>query len=120
MITKIFRSKSDIVNLAKTRMQTLDEFLPLIQYLIEPRETELTELEKKAAILLLKKFNTINNWKSNEIFTEMKQLMQEYMLKGMPVFYVLFTGNKHGLPLPEMLEILGRQEVINRLHELGK
>jgi len=35
----------------------------------------------------------------------------------MPFFYVLITGRREGLPLPEIIEILGKDETLRRLKE---
>jgi len=36
----------------------------------------------------------------------------------MPVLYTIITGQERGLPLPESLEILGKEEVLSRLQKI--
>jgi hypothetical protein len=40
--------------------------------------------------------------------------MIKYKIK-MPLFYKIFTGKEKGLPLPETLEILGKEKTLARL-----
>ena len=56
----------------------------------------------------------IDNWKKDTIFTVLKEAMEHFSIR-MPVFYSIFTGKDKGLPLPETLEILGKEKTIQRL-----
>jgi len=118
--TQYIDSFDAIVEISKTRIKTLKDFFPLVRYLIYPPEIgKLNDEQKKVVLLLHDVFRNVSDWKSEEIFEAMKKLMSEYRSTKMPVFYVLFTGNKQGLPLPEMLEILGKDETLKRLNNMS-
>ena len=36
----------------------------------------------------------------------------------MPILYYICTGEERGLPLPDSLEILGKEEILSRLKKL--
>lgn len=112
----------DIVALAKTRIETLKDFFPLIEYMLTPPDKSmLTEEHFKILPVVRDVLEKIDEdkWKKDAIFQSLKSIMTEHQGVKMPLFYVLFTGNKQGLPLPDMLELLGKKEVINRLHNHG-
>lgn len=104
----------EILNLVKTRMETLKDFLPQVKFLVEPPE-HMSEESKNAALQVYPLLEGVTDWSASNIFAVLKSFMSENRSYKMPVFYVLFTGNKHGLPLPEMLEILGKEETLKRL-----
>ena len=75
--------------------------------------------EKELAEQLQQKFSAISDWNHDMIFTEMKILMQEYKVR-MPVFYRLLTGSERGLPLPQVIEILGKEKTLSLLENFLK
>lgn len=104
-----------IVELAQPRISTLRDFYDLGasvwgEYRPSARAPEEVPLAKDA----IGKFGNIERWEKKEIFSCLKELMSQHGVK-MSSFYNLITGKKEGLPLPEIMEILGREEVVSRL-----
>lgn len=103
-----------IAGLAQTRVKTLKDFEEFFNFFFNKLSVELNEKEKSVAQKLLDKLSTLNNWKSAEILIALKQVMTSEEIR-MPVLYKIFTDKEAGLPLPESLEILGKEEVLKRL-----
>jgi glutamyl/glutaminyl-tRNA synthetase len=94
-------------------MATLKDFKTLTEFFVTPPQNTMTG-EKEIARSLQKGFTDITDWNKDTIFQKMKVVLIEYNSR-MPRLYTLFTGKDKGLPLPESLEILGRDEVLKRL-----
>jgi glutamyl-tRNA synthetase len=109
-----------LIPLLKTRMQTLKDFEKLTQhFLTEPQIIPQNEKEQEALLQLLQKLEALRSWHKDEIFTIFKEIMRQYTIK-MPVLYRLLTGFEKGLPLPESVEILGKERTIARLKRIAK
>ena len=102
-----------IIELAKTRMKTLADF----KNLVIPNEIVLSKEEKKIANQLSVKFGQIKNWNKEEILTAMKEVIKENKIKG-NILYKIITGFESGLPLPQSLEILGKEKTLKRLEQI--
>jgi glutamyl-tRNA synthetase len=97
-----------LLPLLKTRMKTLKEFAELTVVFFEaPMFPKLEEKELDAANELNEELSKQTEWDGNSIFQTMKAVMINHSVK-MPLFYKLFTGKERGLPLPQILEILGK------------
>lgn len=101
-----------ILNLAKTRMKTLKEFRDLVL----PKVPELSEDEKSVAKNILNKFSAISNWNKDIILAVMREVIKENKIKG-SLLYKIITGYESGLPLPESLEILGKEKTLERIRK---
>lgn len=116
-VTEFLKSDSRtfnlILNLAKTRMKTLKEFKDLVL----PKIPELSEEEISIAKTLLKKFLVIKDWNKATILSAMKEVLTMHKAKG-NVLYKIITGFEKGLPLPECLEIAGKEKVLRILKRL--
>ena len=99
-----------ILDLAKTRMKTLKEFKDLVLSKIP----ELSGQEKNVAQTLLGEFSKVNNWDKTMILFAMKQTLTVCKTKG-NVLYKITTGFEKGLPLPDSLEILGKEKTLERI-----
>ncbi|HSA84197.1 MAG TPA: glutamate--tRNA ligase, partial [Patescibacteria group bacterium] len=101
-----------LIPLVKTRMQTLKEFAELTEVFFDAattgEDTELAHIVKEA-------FIAISDWNHAMIFEEMKKIMEEKKIR-MPVLYKLLIGKDRGLPLPQVLEILGKEKTLALLH----
>jgi len=104
------RTMSLILGLAKTRMKTLAEF----KNLVIPSNPELSREEKGIAKIILNKFSAITNWNKDTILVAMKEVLKENKIKG-NLLYKIVTGYDSGLPLPESLEILGKEKTLERI-----
>lgn len=116
--TKDLEIKDELLDkfipLAQTRMDTLGEFYELIAPLIENPKVVLDHKEKEVARKLKNSLSIIKNWNKEAVLTAIKKILEEEKIR-MPIVYKIFTGKEHGLPLPESLEILGKEETLNRL-----
>jgi glutamyl-tRNA synthetase len=99
-----------ILNLAKTRMKTLREFKDLVI----PKVPELSDDEKNVAKTMFKKLSEIKVWNKEEILSAMREVLNIHKAKG-NILYKIMTGFEKGLPLPESLEILGKEKASERI-----
>lgn len=99
-----------ILILAKTRMKTLKD----LRNLIIPAKPELSALEKNIAKTLSKKFSAVSKWGKETILIAMKETLNTHKAKG-SILYRIMTGFESGLPLPETLEILGKEKTLERI-----
>jgi len=115
---EIGKMPKDLLNqlmpLLKTRMQTLKEFVPLTKhFFIEPAVSQ-DPIHKIIAQELYAELAKITDWNKDTIFAVCKRVMQDHKVR-MPVLYLILTGQERGLPLPESLEILGKEKTLTRL-----
>ncbi len=103
---------SKLIPLIKTRMETLKDFEELTFHFFN--DLEKTSEQKELKEFLRKKYLLLDSWTKDSIFSVLKEAMEKYSVR-MPVFYSLFTGEEKGLPLPESLEILGKEQTLIRL-----
>lgn len=99
-----------ILDLAKTRMKTLKDF----KNLVIPTKPELSNEEKNVAKTLLENFSKIDSWTKEAILSAMRETLNVHKAKG-SVLYKIATGYESGLPLPDSLEILGKEKAIERI-----
>ncbi|MDP2649327.1 MAG: glutamate--tRNA ligase [bacterium] len=102
------------LELAKTRMQTLKDFVLLSKPLTSEQKIKLDDKEKTLAKKLLDYLSKVEIWKKDEIFLAIKNVLKEKNIK-MPVIYKIITGQEKGLPLPESLEIVGKEKTLKRI-----
>ncbi len=108
---------NQLITLAQTRMNTLNDFFVLTRHFFEEPRMNLNQQEKKVAKALGENFSTVQKWDNEAILQVMKKAMQSQEIK-MSVIYKIMTGEQSGLPLPESLEILGKEKSIERLKRL--
>ncbi|MDO8582941.1 MAG: glutamate--tRNA ligase family protein [bacterium] len=101
---------SQVIILAKTRMKTLMDF----KNLVISKIPELSADEKNVAKSLLEEFSAIDNWNKDTILAGMRKALSENKAKG-SVLYKIVTGFDSGLPLPDSLEILGKEKTLERI-----
>lgn len=104
-----------LVGLAQTRMNTLKDFEALTSFFTDKPRIKLSDKEKIVAKVLHYEFGKLKNWKEEDILFALKNVMDKEEVK-MKVFYRIFTGQEFGLPLPQSLEILGKEETLQRLN----
>ncbi len=105
---------SELVSLAQSRMTTLKDFDKLTGFFSKKPEMKLDEKEEKVAKELHFELKNLKNWKTEDILFALKNVLEKEEIK-MKLFYKIFTGSESGLPLPQSLEILGREETLKRL-----
>lgn len=108
---------SQIVAIAQTRISTLKEFYPLISHFLPDAQFHVnTEDERKIAQSLLEDFSKITEWNKDTVLEVLRVVLKTHSIR-MPVLYTIITGQERGLPLPESLEILGKDTVLSRLNK---
>ncbi len=68
---------------------------------------------------LLENFSSVKNWNKEEILNSMKETLNKHKVKG-SLLYKIVTGFDSGLPLPESLEILGKEKTLERIRKASK
>lgn len=107
-----------LVPLLKTRMETLKDFHLLTEFFFNaPTVNPRTDAEKDVVVELGSLLSSLTEWTEEEILSCLKIVLEKYSIR-MPVLYYLFTGLERGLPLPQSLVLLGKQEVLQRLAAL--
>ncbi|HSW97056.1 MAG TPA: glutamate--tRNA ligase [Candidatus Saccharimonadales bacterium] len=108
-----------VMSLVKTRIKTLKDItnlaLPLQASHSQSVSISYTEQEKEIAKGLQEEFGKIENWDKESILTAMKTILKQYSIKG-NILYKILTGQEKGLPLPESLELIGKDKTIELLN----
>ena len=106
-----------IMTLAQSRIATLKEFYPLIAHFLPDANFHVTnEEEKKISQTLRDEFATIDTWNKDTILEALRVVLHKHSIR-MPILYTIITGQARGLPLPESLEILGKETTLARLNK---
>ncbi len=108
---KIF---TQFVELAQTRMKTLNDFYILVRPYFEQGNVQLTEKEKEISKNLFDLLSNSKTWDEKSILVMLKKTTQETSC-SMKELYKIFTGQESGLPLPQALEIIGKENTLNKL-----
>ncbi len=104
-----------LIGLAKTRMHTLSDFDDLTGYFFHERQILPLDEEKKHTIEnLLLVLEKLSEWQEDKILKALKSTMEKHHVK-MSFFYTVLTGVDRGLPLPEVMTLLGKEKVRQRL-----
>jgi glutamyl-tRNA synthetase len=111
------------IPLIKERVKKLSDYLPLCEFFFKTPEKYEIDLSEKED--LLKKIHdtlaTVKEWKANMIGEAMQRLTKELGVKTGEFFMVLrvaVTGKKISPPLNESMEILGKDECLERIKKL--
>lgn len=112
------KSLERLIPLLRSRMETLSDFVSLTgMFFNKFGLAVIDDNERVIANILKLNLTGLNQWKHDKIFEIMKSLMVDKKVK-MPVMYKILTGSEKGLPLPESIEILGKQNTLKRLEEV--
>jgi glutamyl-tRNA synthetase len=104
-----------IVELAQTRIDTLKQFhLLAMHFLPDAKFFVNNETDKEIAASLNTQFQNIKDWNKDSILEALRVVLKKHSIR-MPVLYTIITGQERGLPLPESLEILGKEPTLARL-----
>jgi glutamyl/glutaminyl-tRNA synthetase len=110
------------VPLIQERIKKLSDYMPLCRFLFEkPTEYEI-EFSVKDKDLIKKIYNRLANiekWTAAMVGEEMLNLAKEEGVKNKKFFQllrVIITGKKISPPLNESMEILGKDECLERVH----
>ena len=108
------KTLGSFIVLSQTRVTTLKDFSRLIGSFINPQKPKLNKAELSIVKDIKEKFTGISKWNQENIFQALKEILLSHKIK-MNVLYKIFTGSETGLPLPQSLEILGKEKTLNRL-----
>jgi glutamyl-tRNA synthetase len=103
-----------LIELSRDRMKTLRDFENLALVWFENKNISLNSQERKAALKLLNIFSKAEQWIEASILDSLRQVIAAENIR-MPVVYKIFTGQSQGLPLPSILELLGKEETLKKL-----
>ncbi len=107
-----------LIPLLKTRLSTLKDFIKLTEYFFSAPDVKIrNDKEKIVAKELLEALKQTTLWNRDAIFTAFKSILSSQDIR-MPMLYYICTGQEKGLPLPESLEILGKEETLKRLGKI--
>lgn len=104
----------DIVDMAKTRLETLKAFDQLACHFITYQKHPLTDQEKPIAKDLHDRLSSLDSWTAEKILDICRGILKSHSIK-MNILYTILTGSERGLPLPESIVLLGRDQTLNRL-----
>jgi len=106
--------KDLIIGLAATRMKTLNDFKNLVSGL--GKKTNFSYEDKKIASRLAE-FLEMENWKEKNFIDILRKFNKDTKVDFKKIYYLL-TGQKEGLPLPELLKIQGgKTEFLKKFKE---
>ncbi len=111
------------IPLIQERIKKFSDYLPLAGFFFEkPKEYELDLSDKKNLLeKIINRLELITGWQAQVIGDKLQDLAIETGIKTGEFFMILrvaLTGKKISPPLNESMEILGKDEVINRLRNL--
>lgn len=102
-----------LISFAKTRMKTLKEFKELVS---DPKDYSFSDDEKELGNVLYEELLSLSPWEKETILTSLKAFSVRANV-SMKTVYLLLTGKKQGLPLPETLELFGKEESLKLLKQ---
>lgn len=100
-----------LIEPAKSRMKKLSDFKVLAIPFIEKKDLP----ENKLRSPLYSKFESLNNWNKEEIINCLKQIVEEEKVKFQDI-YEAVIGERQGLPLGDVFEILGKERTLALLN----
>lgn len=110
-----------VLSLVKTRIKTLKDITTLVLPLQETNpdleKIAYTDQEKDIARNMAAEFEKLATWNKENILGVMKMLLKQYSIKG-NILYKILTGAERGLPLPESLELIGKEKTIEKLKQI--
>ncbi len=112
-----------ILNSVRDRIKEFSELPELVDYFFKKPKTtvEFNESEKEALVEILNSLQKIE-WNKINIVRAFREPMKKYKLKGKDFFHKLriaLTGKEEGVELDVLMEILGYEEIKERLTHLG-
>lgn len=109
-----------IVPLVKTRIGVLSDFDSLTRFFWDKFETKARDKKEKViADDLRRSLSDVKDWNMANILSIFKEVMKEMKIR-MPMLYYIFTGQETGLPLPESVEMLGKERTLKILNNFIK
>lgn len=95
---------------AQTRIKKLSEFKNYVLPFVKPESNGSPLLQKLGGVL-----STLDEWNKESITTQMVGFMKDNNIRY-PEIYVDLIGQKQGLPLGDVFEILGKEKTLQLLN----
>ncbi len=117
---------NNVVRLMKERVNTINEFITFSNYFFESpkffdeksKEKNWTSQTQNHILFLINKFENLNNFSYDEIETSIKSTSNNFQISTGKIIHpvrLALTGVGMGPSLYELIEVLGKTEVISRL-----
>jgi glutamyl-tRNA synthetase len=111
------------IPLIKERVKKLSDYLPLCEFFFKAPEKFEVELEGKKDFFkkVQEELEKVTDWKASLIGETLVNLAKKLGIKNSQFFMdmrVVITGKKISPPLNESMEILGKEECLNRIKKL--
>lgn len=102
-----------LIALAQTRMKTLKDF----RNLVISEKVVLSDEEKRIGKVFMEKLQNLSDWNKDIILEVVRDVIKTEKIKG-SMLYKILTGREQGLPLPESLELLGKEKTLEKLESV--
>lgn len=111
------------IPLIQERIKKLSDYLPLCEFFFHSPGAYEISLDDKSALIdkITERLQGLNGWQGVKIGEAMQKLAEELGIKNSEFFMILrvaITGKKISPPLNDSMEILGKEEVIDRLKRI--
>lgn len=100
------------INIAKTRIKTLQEFKELVLPFLNPPKLNLNNEEADFKNKLKEGLENIKNWNKDELTNFFSEVFVREG-KRFPYLYKVVIGLEKGLPIADAFEILGKEKTLN-------
>jgi len=113
------------IPLIQERIKKLSDYLPLCEFIFEePQKYEIDLSSKKDVMFaIFDALQKLGEWKAELIGISMQEVAKKLGMKNSEFFMLLrvaMTGKKISPPLNESMEILGKEEVVQRIFQWVK
>lgn len=101
-----------LLEVAKTRMVKLADFEPLVSPYFLKEKVKLSSNQITVACLIHEELEKLKQWDEINILEVLKSVCKKQNIK-MSEIYVIATGKKEGLPLPQVFSVIGKEKTLN-------
>lgn len=103
-----------LIGLVRTRMKVLRDFKDFVATPVKEERYESEQVDLAKALSEKLSAVSVTDWKEDHILHSLKLFCAEKNV-SMKIAYVLLTGKPQGLPLPQFLEYLRKENSLERL-----
>ena len=107
---------SGFIEISKTRIKTLKEFLEMVIPFVKPPKLSLSSEEKEFKEEFKKGLSDIKDWKIENL-TDFILTFLKKEEKKFPLLYKVLIGTEKGLPLASVFEVLGKEKTLGLFNE---
>lgn len=109
------------IPLIQTRIKKFSEYWPMCSFFFTRPESYETDVNREWISSVVKRFNEVEKWRHDELYASGTVVAEELGVSKSKLFMdirVAVSGKKIGPPLFESMEILGKEECMQRLTNL--